>query len=151
MMLLNFYSELLSHIQNKFFDFTFYMDQDIFAFAREARESRIQQAAIEIQSSSDEENVEIVKILTYSRVLEEKGEEGVKDLTNFNVEQFHFLWEIVKTGFPTRRGKKPMLSYKDRFFILLTYMNIYGKYKEMSTLMGMSPTMLYNVISDTLQ
>ena len=128
------------------------MERDLFAFARQARQSRIQQAAIVFKTSSDDENEELSKnVISYQKVLEEQGEEGIKTLTNFNVEQFKFLWKIAKQCFAPRRGRKPTTSNKDRFFILLIYMNLYGKYKEMSILMGLSSTMLHNIVFETLQ
>ena len=97
----------------------------------------------------EEENGEY-DFIGYNSVLNNNGENGIKTLTGFTIQQFEAIYEDCRPSLEARgRGRRSRLTNKDRLFYALVYMHTNDPWIKLSTVFHISPNYLNKVVVQT--
>ena len=97
------------------------------------------------QREEEEENVEY-DFIGYNRELYNMGENGIKTLTKFSVLQIEEVYEECQEALEAHgRGRRTILTNKDKLFYLLIYMHTNDIWAKLSMILHISANYLNEV------
>lgn len=97
----------------------------------------------------EDENVDY-DYMGYNKVLDNMGENAIKTLTGFSVGQFEEVYEECKEALESHgRGRRTILTSKDKLFYLLTYMHTNDTWAKLSMILHISANYLNEVVNKT--
>ena len=123
---------------------------DMFALAQQMRKQRLDEMRRNIIAEEEEEKKKCP--LTFKEFMEMNSEKGLRELTNFDLNQFNELCEMVRGCFiKSGRGNRTKLTVKERMFWVLYYLNTGGKIREICHMFRCSDSEFYKRCVETLE
>ena len=121
---------------------------NIVALAHQMRRRRLEEMRREASLEDEEEKKR--NYLTFDGFMKMNSEKGFRELTNFNLNQFNELCELVRNCFQKAgKGNRTALTVEDRVFWLLCYLNTGGKIREICHMFQCSSATFHRNCNET--
>ena len=117
---------------------------NIFAERRREREEALQLVEMEVSEDEDENR----RDFSFEKLLEQKGEEGFKNITGFTSEEFLRLLSEITPHVPPRGRGRTEMSLKDSMVLFLAWATSGMTFKEIATHLNVPNTTMFRTISD---
>ena len=106
-------------------------------------------------SDSDEESIEESPCPILDRYLEETGNESIKKITGFYYQEIGMIYDPIELDVSSKwldgRGKKPEVTPKDAFFMMLTVFKAYSTWDIHAEAFGMHYTTFQKTVMKILK
>ena len=117
---------------------------DIFAERRREREEALQLVEMEVSEDEDENRREF----SFEKLLEQKGEEGFKNITGFTSAEFLRLLEEITPLIPPRGRGRTEMSMKDSMVLFLAWATSGMTFSEIATHLNVPNTTVFRTITN---
>ena len=115
------------------------------------RQYRRREAEFNNQQRQEEEEDSDDGQSLFDKIVQTRGEQTLKDLTRFSVEEFNQICEVCNESLsPKGRGRRSRFDTRDKLLITITYLASVSKLAVIASLFNKPLTTIFDIISHTI-